>query len=96
MKFPGRYKRSLQAVLVSGSTEKSSELKRRLIAEGLKSARCEQCDRDEWQGGPIPLELDHINGRNTDNRIENLRILCPNCHAQTQTYRGRNIGKAYR
>ncbi len=43
-------------------------------------------------GRPIPLELDHINGRRDDNRLDNLRILCPNCHAQTETYRGKNIG----
>lgn len=43
-----------------------------------------------WNGMPIPLELDHINGINTDHRLENLQILCPNCHAQTSNYRGRN------
>ena len=44
----------------------------------------------EWQGKPIPLELHHINGDNTDNRLENLQLLCPNCHAQTETYGGKN------
>lgn len=53
--------------------------------------KCESCNLEEWLGNKIPLELDHINGVNNDNRIENLRILCPNCHALTPTYRGKNI-----
>jgi len=72
----------------------TNELKMRLIRERLKQARCEACGRDRWNGTHIPLELDHINGRRDDNRLDNLRILCPNCHAQTPTYRGRNIGAA--
>ena len=50
---------------------------------------CEQCKLSEWQGQPIPLEIHHINGVNTDNRIDNLQLLCPNCHALTDNYRGR-------
>ena len=50
---------------------------------------CEQCGLSQWQGHPIPLEIHHINGINTDNRIENLVLLCPNCHALTNNYRGR-------
>ena len=50
---------------------------------------CERCGLDVWQGQPIPLEIHHINGINKDNRLENLRLLCPNCHALTNNYRGR-------
>jgi hypothetical protein len=71
-------------------------LGRRLIAEGVKEHRCERCQRTTWQGAAIPLELDHIDGDRTNNLLENLRLLCPNCHALTPTYRGRNIGGAGR
>ncbi|HWO70002.1 MAG TPA: HNH endonuclease signature motif containing protein [Actinomycetota bacterium] len=83
--------RPLAELLVEGTLRKTSHLKRRLIAEGVKPPRCERCGLERWNEGPIPLELDHINGRRDDNRLENLRLLCPNCHAQTPTYRGRNI-----
>ena len=68
------------------------KLRQRLIKEGLKLHQCESCLCETWMGQPIPLELDHINGDRWDSRLENLRLLCPNCHAQTDTYRGRNIG----
>ena len=68
----------------------SHGLKKRLISEGLKEHKCECCGITEWNKKPAPIELDHINGNHHDNRLENLRILCPNCHAQTDTYRGKN------
>jgi len=52
-------------------------------------SHCEQCGLSEWQGQAIPLEIHHINGNNTDNCIENLKLLCPNCHALTNNYRGK-------
>lgn len=65
-------------------------LKFRLLAEGLLENKCSQCKITEWQGKRISIQLDHINGVNTDNRLENLRMLCPNCHSQTETFGARN------
>ncbi|QBZ72750.1 HNH endonuclease [Gordonia phage GodonK] len=76
---------SIEKSLVKGKFVKN--LRARLIEDGVKEAKCERCGIVEWNGEPAPLELDHINGDNTDNRLENLRILCPNCHAQTPTWR---------
>lgn len=81
----------IEEVLIKGSLYKcSNTLRKRLIKEGLLEAKCSSCHLDTWLDQPMRLELDHINGNNTDNRIENLRILCPNCHSLTTTYRGKN------
>lgn len=53
---------------------------------------CEKCNLSNWNGEPIPIELDHIDGNHQNNSLDNLRLLCPNCHAQTATYKIRNIG----
>ena len=80
----------LKDILIADSSYQSSKLKRRLIKEGLKQNICEKCGLSQWQGLPLPLELHHINGNNRDNRLENLMLLCPNCHALTESYRGKN------
>ena len=86
-----RRRRALPELLKVGRPVNSTVLRRRLIDEGLKEYRCEACRGTTWQDQPRPLELDHVNGDRLDNRLENLRLLCPNCHAQTPTYRGKNM-----
>ncbi len=66
-------------------------LKRRLLGAGVLEERCAWCGITEWRGQPLSLDLHHINGDKTDNRLENLVLLCPNCHSQTPNYCGRNI-----
>lgn len=67
-----------------------THLKSRLLAAGLKDDRCERCGLTEWRGEALSLALHHVNGNGKDNRLENLRLLCPNCHSQTPNFAGRN------
>jgi len=94
LNVPSFTRRDLVDILVENSPHKQSHsLKLRLIKEGLLLERCNECGLIDWQQKPISFHLEHINGIHNDNRIENLQLLCPNCHSQTDTYCGKNIGK---
>jgi hypothetical protein len=90
-------KRTLSEILVVNSNYDTTNLKNRLYKEGLKERKCEKCGQDEnWHGEHISMILDHINGINDDLRIENLRILCPNCNATLPTHGGKNVKHIYK
>lgn len=77
----------LEEVLVKNSKYSRGNLKRRLIVEGLLDNKCYECGcGPEWNGKDLVLQLEHKNGDGLDNRLENLSVLCPNCHSQTKTF----------
>lgn len=91
MKGIGKPLIPLNRILIKNSRFQSYKLKRRLFKDNLKSPRCEECGwAKSSDDGRIPVEIDHVNGDRMDNRIENLRILCPNCHSLKSTHRGLN------
>lgn len=87
---PDLAKEPLETYLIENSSYDPHCLKRRLIKEKYLEYKCDDCGIATWRGKEIVLHLDHINGINNDHRIENLRLLCPNCHSQTNTYCGKN------
>lgn len=98
--------RSLEEVFAEGSKVCNTTLRNKIIKHQLLPYRCAKCsNHGAWEGQPLVLQVDHENGKRTDNRLENLRFLCPNCHSQTETFCGRKTkitphcpecGKAYR
>lgn len=85
--------RNLASYLGEKTNRARGGLKRRLLSEGVLVHACEWCETTEWRGRPLSLALHHVNGDGTDNRRNNLLLLCPNCHSQTDTYGGRNSGR---
>ena len=71
----------------------TNKVRQKLLKEGIKKHICEGCLNTTWNGQPIPLEVHHKDGDKTKNDLENLQLLCPNCHALTDTYRGKNTKK---
>jgi hypothetical protein len=81
----------LEDLLVRGVYRSRRNVKLRLLAAGLKTKRCERCGLVEWNGRPLAFALHHVNGDRDDHRLENLQLLCPNCHSQTDSFSGRNV-----
>lgn len=87
----GRLRYKLETIMTENSVFPTHRLRLRLINEGVLENRCAKCGLGpEWNGEPLVLQLDHINGVNNDHRRHNLRLLCPNCHTQTDTYGAKN------
>lgn len=83
----------IEEVMTENSCYPRASLKKRIIKEKIFEYKCDICGIDNWQEKKISLQIDHINGNAKDNRKENLRLLCPNCHSQTSTYAGKNKPK---
>jgi Bacterial regulatory proteins, luxR family len=87
---PRPFPMPLDELLVANVRRGRWNLRQRLISAGLKTNTCEQCFISEWRGNPLSMALHHINGDGRDNRIENLALLCPNCHSQTPNFSAKN------
>ena len=88
---PNNHKYKMEEILVENSSYfNMARLKSRLVSEGYLEYKCYECGIHDWRGKKLSLHIEHKNGVNNDNRIENIIFLCPNCHSQTDTYAGKN------
>ncbi len=87
----GKYRTPIEKYLNNEQAITSFKLRNRLFAEGFFEKKCCRCGLTEWLGNPIPLELHHKDGNKNNNHLDNLEILCPNCHYFTDTYKTKNI-----
>jgi hypothetical protein len=83
----------LEDYLLNSKDIQSNKVRIKLLKEGYKEQKCECCGLVEWLNRPIPLELHHKDGNRNNNCIDNYELLCPNCHAFTDSYRGKNVAK---
>lgn len=88
-----RISMTLEEYLTNSIDIQSNKVRNKLLAEGLKEHKCERCGNSVWLEEPIPLELHHKDGNKNHNEISNYELLCPNCHAFTESYRGKNARK---
>ena len=86
-------KMTLEEYLLNSKDIQTNKVRKKLLEEGLKSHKCEKCGLSEWLGEKIPLEVHHKDGNRNNNTLENYELLCPNCHAFTDSYRGKNSAK---
>lgn len=91
--MPRSDRMSLMEYLANSKSIQSNKVRLKLLQDGYKEYKCERCGRKTWLGEPIPLELHHIDGNKANNTLANFQLLCPNCHAFTDTYRGKNCRK---
>lgn len=87
----GKILKSIDSIFCKNSSSSNGLIKRAIVENNLFENKCSICNISTWLNSPLTLELDHINGDSTDNQLSNLRLLCPNCHSQTPTFRGKNI-----
>lgn len=88
-----RNEMTLEEYLSESKDIQSNKVRNKILKEGIKPHQCECCGNKEWMGLPIPLELHHKDGDRNHNELSNYELLCPNCHAFTDSYRGKNSRK---
>ncbi len=90
---PSQLKWDLETYLANSVDIQTNKVRKKILEEGLKPYKCECCGHSTWIGNPIPLEIHHKDGDRNHNELSNYELLCPNCHAFTDSYRGKNSRK---